>query len=404
MKKSNLILLTNGFPYEKGEQFLESEILILSKCFEEIYIYPISLNGYRRSLPNNVHVVEFKKGVDFSVKSLLFRNFYNVIKVLFSEFSFSEGRSYYLKHFKKQFNNLMGLINDAENFGDELNNYDLSKTKIYSYWFDYWGDVMCMINAVNPNSKPFITRVHGSDYDADRRPHKFIPFRLFNMKFVNSIIANSSYAKYKINSEFSSEKIVHVSRLGVFDKGTNENNDEKIFHIVSCSAIIKLKRVHLIADIIKLLPFNVKWTHFGNGHLLKDLEKQVIALHIEDKVDFKGFVSNEEVIKFYNNSHVDLFINVSEFEGIPVSIMEAISFGIPSIGCDICGIPEIINEQTGFILKKEFTPNEALDLITKYYDQSYDQKVEIRKGVKLYWEGNFNAQINYPSFINKFLK
>ena len=99
---------------------------------------------------------------------------------------------------------------------------------------------------------------------------------------------------------------------------------------------------------------------------------------------------------------VNLFINVSELEGIPVSLMEAISFGIPIIGCDICGVPEIVNEQTGLLLEKDFDVKEAAAKIELFLG-SKASDINFRKGVKLFWNENFNADKNYPEFINKYL-
>jgi hypothetical protein len=44
------------------------------------------------------------------------------------------------------------------------------------------------------------------------------------------------------------------------------------------------------------------------------------------KFEFKGSVSNTEVISFYQQNPVDLVLNLSSYEGIPVSLMEAIRF------------------------------------------------------------------------------
>ena len=46
----------------------------------------------------------------------------------------------------------------------------------------------------------------------------------------------------------------------------------------------------------------------------------------------------------------DLFVNMSLSEGIPVSIMEAISFGIPIIATNVGGNAEIVNDETGVLI------------------------------------------------------
>ena len=57
------------------------------------------------------------------------------------------------------------------------------------------------------------------------------------------------------------------------------------------------------------------------------------------RAEFKGRVLNKEVLKFYIDEVPDLFINLSSSEGIPMSIMEAMSCSIPVIATNNKGIP-----------------------------------------------------------------
>ena len=56
--------------------------------------------------------------------------------------------------------------------------------------------------------------------------------------------------------------------------------------------------------------------------------------------DLKSEILNEEVIRFYQQNHVDLFLLTSEYEGIPVAIMEAMAAGIPVMATNAGGIAE----------------------------------------------------------------
>ena len=60
---------------------------------------------------------------------------------------------------------------------------------------------------------------------------------------------------------------------------------------------------------------------------------------------------------------VDLFLNVSEYEGVPVSVMEAQSFGIPVIATAVGGTPEIVNEENGFLLPENPSQDEIASAI-----------------------------------------
>ena len=404
MNSPILILLTNDFPFGQGEQFLETEILHLSKSFDKVYIYTTSSKGERRYLPSNVEVKNFHWRKSFSVKKLILRRVFLLLKIFFAEFWSPKRKQHYKRNLKFHFNNLLAIINDAENFKTELDTYDLTSTKIYSYWFGPWGDVMCMVNASENNKYPFITRVHGYDYDVARWEGAFIPFRAFFMQHVNQMSAVSEYGYHRVITEYPEFKNISVSRLGVTDKGDNLIFVNDVFHIVSCSSLIPLKRVHLIIEIIKQLPFKVKWTHFGDGPLKDSICSLAEELPESITVDFKGFVANEVVIDFYKSEQVDLFMNVSELEGVPVSIMEAISFGIPATGCRICGVPEIVTDHTGLLFEEIINIDEAVNQIVAYKNLSESEKIVFRKGVKTFWRMKFDANFNYSTFITEILQ
>ena len=74
-----------------------------------------------------------------------------------------------------------------------------------------------------------------------------------------------------------------------------------------------------------------------------------------------GNTANSEVMRRYGKMNVDVFVNVSENEGLPISIMEATSFGMPVIATDVGGTSEIVkNGENGFLIEKDFTDDTLL--------------------------------------------
>ena len=121
-------------------------------------------------------------------------------------------------------------------------------------------------------------------------------------------------------------------------------------------------------------PFRGKrklhWVHFGDGAQLESL-KAYAAEHLKFmKTDFPGSVKNEDLMKYYQKHPVDWFINTSSSEGLPVSIMEACSFGIPVIATDVGGTSEIVREgETGFLLDADFKPEDLAVLLRRLFRQ-----------------------------------
>lgn len=402
MKGKSLILLTNGFPYEKGEQFLETEIQYLAKQFEKIYIYPISWNGKKRDVPNNVEIIKFKKGNSFSVRKLFFKHIRIVLHLVFSEFLSSKRRKFYKGSFKYYFDSFMGILNDADNFYHHLKAKHAQDTLIYSYWFGPWGAIMSIVNDISKGKISFVTRVHGYDYDVNQRKEGFIPFRAYQMKKVAAIFPVSNYAFHIVKEEYASFTDIKTFRLGVEERGDNPwLQNKQSFKIVSCSSLIPLKRVYLIIELLNEMNLNINWVHFGSGELEQEILEKAKKLPNNITYEFKGQVANSEVVHYYQNNSIDLFVNVSELEGIPVSLMEAISFGIPIMGCNICGVPEIVTEQSGILVEKDFDIKSVALEVEDFLSMQSEKMIEFRKKVKDFWSENFKAKINYSQFINE---
>ena len=87
------------------------------------------------------------------------------------------------------------------------------------------------------------------------------------------------------------------------------------------------------------------------------------------EVDLKGQVTHENVLKWFEENPADVFVNVSSSEGLPVSIMEAFSYGIPAIATAVGGMPEIVTEDCGVLLNPDFEPEE-LGTVLEEWDLS----------------------------------
>ena len=73
------------------------------------------------------------------------------------------------------------------------------------------------------------------------------------------------------------------------------------------------------------LKINIHWIHLGGGPILKEINDIVKTFPKNIKCDLKGMIDSEDILKFYVDKEVDLFINTSSSEGVPVTIMEACS-------------------------------------------------------------------------------
>jgi glycosyltransferase involved in cell wall biosynthesis len=388
-------LFTDKFPFKGGEPFLETEIHYLSEAFDKVIIYPSTGHGTEiLSIPPNVEIREFKLNHPVYLRNLFLKHWMVFFKWFVLEFIKSPHRIKYITEFNWNFKRLAGLVNNAVLMKKEF--YE-PPPLLYSYWFNDWASILTIAKQIGMKGE-LVCRTHGFDFDEQQQGRGYHPFRYVELPFFKKVLQVSQYGQNYIQKRFPNSCNIQVSKLGVIEKGNNPTSNNKVYQIVSCSNFVPLKRVQLIVEILSNFNIPFHWTHFGNGEGMVEVMNKALGILKEDTFTFKGYVANSELMQWYEYNHVDLFVNVSSLEGLPVSLMEAISFGIPVLGCRICGVPEIVNKQTGVLLDLDFEPAQAAIKIEEFLElNSRDEN--FRNGVKEFWKQNFDADKNYGDFV-----
>lgn len=390
MKSNRIYLFTRQYPYGNSENFLESEILILCNYFDSIIIFPRKKGEHIRAVPENVTVInDLSERFNYfsAIRVIFLLKFYKILyKSLFELQSISSIGSL-IKH------SLSYLI--YENFFLEFFKKN-SGTLMYSYWYNAVVDAV--INCKDSKSK-VVTRVHRIDLYEQYTPLGFFPMRKGNIGKIDMIYSVSQHGVNYLKEKYLIDNI-KLSRLGVFDRLHLNKKQGKRISLLSVSNIIGIKRVDLIAASIILLAkrnpdsFFV-WNHFGDGAGRPKIDALLFE-NIPNLIsNINGRVANDKIYEFYKNNSVDIFVNLSMSEGIPVSIMEAISFGVPVIATDVGGVSEIVNETNGILLSE----NPGLEEILIAYNNLLDNpknRFEIKKN----WFDNYSAKDNYSDFAN----
>jgi colanic acid/amylovoran biosynthesis glycosyltransferase len=148
---------------------------------------------------------------------------------------------------------------------------------------------------------------------------------------------------------------VHVVRCGLdlerfrFDPAPTLSNPA----VVSMVARLSPEKGHLVlVDAMALLVERgvaVVAEIVGGGSFRPEIEARIAELHLESKITLVGEVHSDQVAERLR--HADLFCLPSFFEGIPISIMEAMATGLPVVATAVGGIPElVIDRRTGFLV------------------------------------------------------
>src|SRR5690606_19053156 len=104
------------------------------------------------------------------------------------------------------------------------------------------------------------------------------------------------------------------------------------------------------------------------------------------------------VKSFLNSSKLDVMINTSESEGVPVSIMEAMYYGIPAIAPSVGGISELVNETNGILMSENPDVQEIANALANIeFFKTVSTIISAHNEVN----NNYNAAINYQKFIEE---
>ena len=172
--------------------------------------------------------------------------------------------------------------------------------------------------------------------------------------------------------------------------------------MVSCSYVVEVKRLHLIAEALQKADFPVRWTHIGTGPLSKELIRRASSLPPNVTAEFPGWMDNASVMEYYSSQKVSAFVNVSASEGIAVSIMEACSFGFPVIATDVGGTGEIVSDRVnGFLLPADFTPEQFLEKLRALRSMNEREYTRLCSASRKIWEEKFDAARNYREFYDR---
>lgn len=129
----------------------------------------------------------------------------------------------------------------------------------------------------------------------------------------------------------------------------NERNNE-IVKLICTGTLYHIKNHKLLinsfANAIKKNP-NITLEIIGDGDLKEELEEQIDSLGLKNNVKLLGIVDN--VYKYLQSA--DIFILTSNIEGLPLSILEAMSCALPIITTRAGGVIDIVkNQENGIIV------------------------------------------------------
>lgn len=416
-----LIMLTNTYPFDGGEYFIENEIAFLSRDFDRVIICSLDANAgdqFTRPVPGNVFAsitgknsrkAERAKDLMRAAASMAFGrkkgqksengSEKEIRKRIFEE--------YFLARTQRQLTQVLEKLDIGE-----LKEYD--RVIIYSYWLFVAANVAVKLRErlreMGVKAEKVISRAHRYDIYEERNPLNYLPQREFLLENLDKVFTCSEHGEKYLREKYPAfSGKIECSPLGTTDHGKGKKYGGEEFQIVTCSSLSTVKRVWKVVDALSLYrgEKTIKWVHIGGSgkklQKLKEYAREKLS-GVNVRWEFKGQISNDRVTEFYLGTGADLFLNVSESEGVPVSIMEAASFGVPVIATDCGGTGEtVVDSVTGKLIDKDFSDRELLYEIEKFMSLEKDETEKISKASREMWMKRYSAEKNYSDFTKRIL-
>ncbi len=407
-----LLLFTASYPYDIGAEqtFIDLEVRYLRKKFQRVVLVPRKCGGNLLSLPDGVEV-ETSYATLFAGSPL----FSMLSRVIFSSSLYQEIVSLpWLLLYPAALRRLLAFLVGAfltRNWIEKwilYNQVDPANCLCYTYWFDQAAYGLGLAKQTYPSLK-LVSRVHGYDLYEEYYYHPpYWPRRRATLSLLDRLFPDSQAGFHYLNSrypEFSS--IYELALLGVQDPGFQTRvSTDGIYRIVSCSMLEPVKRVELllegIANAARGRPEQrFEWRHFGNGDRRLELQNRANEIFPPNAKGFlSGYSTKEDLMRFYEENPVDVFVNVSATEGTPVAVMEAISCGIPVIATAVGGNAEIVSEKNGLLIDADPSADQIGNTLLAFLDD-HSLALSKRQGSRKVWQESYHADVNFRAFAER---
>ena len=184
-----------------------------------------------------------------------------------------------------------------------------------------------------------------------RKEVKAAPF----VVYVTSEFLQRRYPTNGINTNISNVKLNQQNQQSFSERIMKiANMSDQIALGTAANVDIRYKGQQFVIEALGNLK-KLGYTNFeyqilgaGDNSYLKEVAKNC---GVQDQVKFLGSFPHEKVFKWLKED-LDVYIQPSLQEGLPRSVIEAMSVGLPCIGSDVAGIPELLDKKWVFQRKK----------------------------------------------------
>ena len=174
--------------------------------------------------------------------------------------------------------------------------------------------------------------------------------RNWSINSAEIVITPSDHLKSFVSGIGYSKKILKINN-GVNITDINRANESKAdINLIIISRLVVQKNINIVIEAMKLLDNkNLKLSIIGEGGEFSKLESTIHDLNLQNQVQLLGKIDNNKISQFLLTA--DIFIQASDYEGLPHSVLEAINYEVPILSTETGGCKDLLNDgERGFII------------------------------------------------------
>ena len=345
-----ILFITSSLPFGNQEAFVIPEISEIKNKGHEITVIPKNPKGEvlhedaKQLVPFTVRKSLLSFGIILHAFAMLFRHPLKTLKA-FGWMLQSRSLKILLKNLAA-FPKALWVAHVAKKWG---------ANHIHSYW--------ASANATIALVASEISGIHWSltSYRWDIAENNLLKRKSMSAKFIR-VADKCGMEEFNQYTIPENQAIVIYSGVPIAEKPSREFEKKSELKIIVPGNLIEKKgHTYLIQAVsdLKKKDVNVSVDLAGGGILQEDLERQIDDLEVSDNFTFLGPVSHSKLMEDMQSGRWDICVLPSivtekgEKEGIPISLIEALSFGLPTISTNTGGIAELFEGGAGYLIEEK---------------------------------------------------
>ena len=174
--------------------------------------------------------------------------------------------------------------------------------------------------------------------------------RNWSINSAELVVTPSDHLKSFVSGIGFNNKILKINN-GVDITDIKRANMHKVdINLIIISRLVVQKNINIVIEAMKLVDYkNLKLRIIGEGGEFDKLESKIQNLNLQNQVQLVGKIDNRRISQFLLTA--DIFIQASDYEGLPHSVLEAINYEVPILSTEAGGCKDLLNDgERGFII------------------------------------------------------